>query len=157
MSSSKKNAAANSGPPTVLNKKARYEYEIIDTLEAGIALTGAEVKAIRQGNVQLKESYVKVKGKECFLVGCHITAYSFAADQHYNPTRERKLLLHRREILKLERQVMQKGLTVVPMKLYFTSNGRCKLQIGVGRGKKLHDKRQSIKEKEISRQLERYK
>jgi SsrA-binding protein len=158
MSSAKQRDAkkASSGQ-AILNKKARHEYEIVDTLEVGLVLTGAEVKAIRAGNAQLKESYIKVKGNESFLVGCHISPYAFNADPKYDPIRERKLLMHKREIFKLQQQIMQKGLSVIPLKLYFNDGGRCKMEIGIGRGKKLHDKRQSVKEKEVQRSLQRYK
>lgn len=159
MAGGKKNKAQNTGglPQPIVNKKARHDYEILEKYEAGISLTGSEVKAIRAGNVQLKESYVKIVNSECFLVNCHIPPYRFTADAAYVPTRERKLLLHRREILRLNQSIMQKGLTVIPLRLYFTERGRCKIEIGVGRGKKLHDKRESLKEREVARTLQRFR
>lgn len=155
MAAAKKKSQKKPGEVAIFNKKARHDYEIISSFEVGIVLTGAEVKSIRAGEVQLKESYVRVKGSECFLIGCHVSPYKFASEESYSPTQDRKLLLHKREILKLNRQIMQKGLTVVPLKMYFNVRGKCKLEIGVGRGKKLHDKRRSIKEKEVKRSLER--
>ncbi len=138
-----------------LNKKARRDYEVVDTLEVGIVLNGAEVKSIRGGLVNLRESYVRVKGGECYLVGCNITPYAFARQEDISPTRDRKLLLHRKEIDRLHVQTTRKGLTIVPLKIYFNKRGRCKLELAVGRGKKLHDKRRDIKDRENKRQLDR--
>ncbi|MCL4134292.1 UNVERIFIED_CONTAM: hypothetical protein GTU68_009986 [Idotea baltica] len=157
MAAAKKKKQKKPGEVAIFNKKARHDYEINDSFEVGIVLSGGEVKSIRAGEAQLKESYVRVRASECYLIGCHISPYRFTNDPSYNPTAERKLLLHKREILKLNRQIMQKGLTVVPLKMYFNDRGKCKLEIGIGRGKKIHDKRQSIKEKDIKRTIERYK
>ena len=153
----KKKSQKKPGEVAIYNKKARHDYEIADSFEVGIVLTGAEVKAVRAAAVQLKESYVKVSNSECFLVGCHISPYQFASEPGYDPIRTRKLLLHKRQIEKLQQQIMKKGLSVVPLKMYFNARGRCKLEIAVGRGRKLHDKRQNIKEKEIKRSMERFK
>ncbi|MCB0322231.1 MAG: SsrA-binding protein SmpB [Bdellovibrionales bacterium] len=138
-----------------VNKKARHDYEIISTAEAGIVLTGSEVKSIRQNGVSLRDSYVRMKGTECYLVGAHVAPYAFAGLNAHEPYRERKLLLHRREIERLGAQVQTKGLTLIPLRIYFNPKGRCKLEIGVGRGKKLHDKRQDQKAKEARRDMER--
>jgi len=157
----KKQAIAQEGgiKVVVVNRKARRDYEILDTFEAGLALLGSEVKSIREGEANLRESYVRFLGDELYLVGCHITPYKFASIDPPDPVRDRKLLLHRRELDRLAGQVQQKGLTIVPLRLYF-KKGRCKIEIGVGRGKKLHDKRESLKEKaskkEIDRQIKKY-
>ena len=136
------------------NKNARRNYEILDTFEAGISLLGSEIKSIREGGANLRESYVRLKNNQVFLVGCHISPYRHSRVDAHEPERERKLLLHRREIDRLEGQVQQKGLTLVPIKLYLKS-GRCKIEIGLGRGKKLHDKREDVKRKEAMRDIER--
>lgn len=137
-----------------LNKKARHDYEILDTYEAGMVLTGPEVKSIREGTMNLKQSYVRMINREVFLVGCHIGAYSFSRQEEYNPLRERKLLLHRREIERVVGQAHQKGLTLVPIKAYLLK-GRIKLEFGLARGKKMHDKRQDTKKREADRDMER--
>lgn len=137
-----------------VNKKARVEYEILDRIEAGVALIGSEVKSIREGGMNLKESYVRVKGAEIFLIGAHISPYRHSRADAHEPTRERKLLLHRREIDRLAGQVQQKGLTLVPLRVFF-KNGRAKLEVGLGRGKKLYDKREDIKAREAQREIER--
>ncbi len=133
------------------NRKAFHDYHVLDKLEAGIALTGTEVKSLREGAVNLKDSYITVKNGEAFLFGAHISPYSHGNLQNHDPERTRKLLLHRREIDKLETQVTEKGLTVVPLKLYF-KGGRVKAEIGVVRGKKLFDKRESEKRREADRE-----
>jgi len=130
-----------------VNKKARFNYEIIETLEAGIVLTGNEIKSIRDGGVSLKEAYVRPDQNEIFLIGAHIKEYTHSSESHYNPTRARKLLLHKSEIDKIRGRVEAKGLTVVPIKLYL-KKGRAKLQIGLGRGKASPDKRKSIIDRE---------
>lgn len=147
-------SAAEGEKVIVLNKNARREYEVLSTLEAGISLLGCEVKSIREGAIQLKESYVRFKGREIYLVGCHISPYAYSINSDYVPTRDRKLLLHLREIIRLSNEVRHKGLTLIPLRVYF-KNGRCKLEIGVGRGKKLFDKRQDIKDKQGKRAAKR--
>jgi SsrA-binding protein len=137
-----------------VNKKARRDYEILATWEAGLQLVGSEVKSIREGSVNLKESYVREIRGELFLIGCHVSAYSHQALDGHETLRERKLLLHKREIEILGSSTQKKGLTIVPLRLYF-KNGRCKLEIGTGRGRKLHDKRQVEKSKQADRQIER--
>jgi len=136
------------------NKKARFSYRILETFEAGIVLTGAEIKSIREGGVSLMQSYVRPQGGEIFLLGAHIKPYSHGSAADYNPTRDRKLLLHRREIYKLQARVEQKGLTIVPLKLYLR-RGYAKLEIGLAQGKAAPDKRRSIKERELKREAER--
>lgn len=136
------------------NKVARRNYEIIENVEAGIVLEGAEVKSVRAGQLNLKESYVRVKNGELFLVGCHINPYSYSRSEQYDPLRSRKLLLHKRQIDKFKGLVEQKGLTLVPLRVYFKS-GRAKLEIGLARGKKLFDKRQDVKSKDAKLAMER--
>jgi SsrA-binding protein len=138
-----------------VNKKARRDYEILETLEAGISLLGSELKSIRQGGISLQESYIQISNNECFLVQAHVTPYAFATVQPPDPYRKRKLLLHKKEIIKLGTQVQRKGLTLIPLKVYINPRGKVKLQIGLGRGKKIHDKRADVKAKESARKLER--
>lgn len=134
------------------NKKAYHEYYIDDTFEAGIVLTGTEVKSIRAGKVNLKESFCRIKNGELFINNMNISPYDFGNRENHDPTRMRKLLLHHTEIDKLIRLTEQKGLAMVPTKLYFKRN-YVKLEIGIGRGKKLHDKRQTLKSKEADREM----
>ena len=140
-----------------LNKQAGRDYEILDTYEAGIVLLGSEVKSIRQGGMSLKESYVTIKNSECFLIGSHITPYKWAHNTEQEPDREKKLLLNRKEIIKLAVQIKQKGLTLIPYRCYFNESGRCKIEIAVGRGKKLYDKRENVKKREALIEMERAK
>ena len=133
------------------NKKAHHEYFILQKFEAGLQLMGTEVKAMREGAVNLKDSYILFKGDECFLFGTHISPYAHGNRENHEPERTRKLLLHRREITKLQSQVGEKGLSVVPLRLYFRSN-RVKVEIAVVRGKKLFDKRETEKKKDADRE-----
>ncbi len=147
--------AKKPSPSTIApNKKARHLYELSDFLEAGISLTGPEVKSLRQGKVNFMDSYIDFKNGEAFVVGMHIAPYDNAGYVVQNPTRERKLLLHAREIQGLSAKVEQKGLTIVPVKLYF-KQGKIKLEIAVGRGKKLHDHRETLKRRAEDRDTER--
>ena len=134
------------------NRRARHEYEILETLEAGLVLRGTEVKSLRAGQVNFKDSYATMKQSEMWLLGCHIPPYSHGTDANHDP--ERKLLLHRKEIRRLVGKVAERGLTVVPLKLYF-KGGRAKIEIGLARGKKLHDKRATLKERESRREMDR--
>ncbi|MCK5826418.1 MAG: SsrA-binding protein SmpB [Desulfuromusa sp.] len=134
------------------NKKAYHDYFIEETFEAGIALTGTEVKSIREGKVNLKESFCRIKNGEVFINNMNIAVYEFGNRENHDPTRMRKLLLHHVEIDKLLRLTEQKGLSMVPTKIYFKRN-YVKLEIGVGRGKKLHDKRETLKQKEADREM----
>jgi SsrA-binding protein len=133
------------------NRKAFHDYFILSKFEAGVMLEGTEVKSLREGQVNLKDSYILLKGSEAFLFGAHISPYSHGNRENHDPERTRKLLLHRREIDKLQTQVVEKGLTVVPLRLYF-KNGRVKAEIGVVRVKKQFDKRASEKEREAVRE-----
>ncbi len=136
------------------NRRARYEYDILETLETGIALKGTEVKSIRQGSLSLSESYVVVRNGELFLVGAHIAPYEQAHQFNHDPLRDRKLLAHKSQIRKLEAAVQQKGMTLVPTKAYFV-RGKVKLEIAIARGKKLYDKRQTIRDREVARDVEK--
>ncbi|HEC16849.1 MAG TPA: SsrA-binding protein SmpB [Sedimenticola sp.] len=145
-----------SGDSTIaLNKKARHDYFIEERYEAGIALEGWEVKSLREGRVQLKESYVVIKDAEAFLLGAHISPLATASTHiHPNPTRTRKLLMHRRELNKLIGLVERKGFTLVPTAMYW-KRGRAKLEIGLAKGKKQHDKRTTEKERDWKRDKQR--
>jgi SsrA-binding protein len=134
----------------VTNRKALFHYEILERAEAGIRLVGTEVKSIREGGFQFRDAYIDFKSGELFLVGARIGPYSHGNQQNHDEGRERKLLLHKREILKLGGKVTEKGLTLIPLRAYM-KNGRVKIEIGLARGKKAHDKRESIKRKDIER------
>ncbi|MDR2825193.1 MAG: SsrA-binding protein SmpB [Deltaproteobacteria bacterium] len=136
------------------NKKARHYYELLEFIEAGLMLTGSEVKSIRAGKVSFNDAYVAFKPAGAFLIGLHIAPYANAGYAQHQPERERKLLLHAREIEVLTAKVEQKGLTLIPVDLHF-SNGKIKAELAVGRGKKLHDQRQDLKESAERRDLER--
>jgi SsrA-binding protein len=133
------------------NKKALHDYFVVQKLEAGVALTGTEVKSLRAGNANLKDSYVILKEGEAFLFGAHISPYSHGNLENHDPERTRKLLLHRREIEKLHTQTAEKGLTVVPLRIYFKA-GRVKVEIAVVRGKKQYDKRETERTRELDRE-----
>ena len=136
------------------NSYARFNYYVHETMEAGIVLRGDEVKSLREGKVNLKEGYVMVSGGEVFLRSTHISKYSKSSDHGYEPLRTRKLLLHKAEIKKLTAVTREKGLTIIPLKMYFI-NGLAKAQLGICKGKQQYDKRQSIKEREQDRELQR--
>ena len=138
------------------NKKATFEYHIEARFEAGLVLTGTEVKSLRAGKANLQEAYCNVESGEMILRGCHIAPYDHGNRANHDPIRTRKLLLHRREIEKLDKAARQKGYTIVPVKLYF-KNGRAKIEIGLGKGKKLYDKRADIAERDSNRRLDRLK
>jgi SsrA-binding protein len=133
------------------NKKALHDYFVVQKLEAGIALTGTEVKSLREGKVNLKDSYVTLKDGEAFLFGAHISPYSHGNLENHDPERTRKLLLHRRELEKLKKETTEKGLTVVPLRLYFRG-AKVKAEIAVVRGKKQYDKRETEKKREADRE-----
>uniref|UniRef100_A0A832A2Q9 SsrA-binding protein n=1 Tax=Desulfacinum infernum TaxID=35837 RepID=A0A832A2Q9_9BACT len=136
------------------NKKAFHDYEIIETLEAGMVLTGTEVKSLREGRANLKDSYARIKGGEIWLHDFHISPYPCASYNNHEPERTRKLLLRRREIRRLAGKTQEKGLTLVPLKVYF-SKGKAKVEIALARGKKDYDKRERIKQKEEAREMDR--
>jgi len=136
------------------NRQARHEYHLLERLEAGLVLTGTEVKSLRQGGANLRRSYADVRGDEVWLVGAHISAYEQGNAANHDPDRERKLLLHRGQIESLIGKVQEKGLTLVPTKLYF-KDGRAKVELAVARGKEQRDKRRDLQRREADRQIER--
>lgn len=133
------------------NRKAGHDYHLLETFEAGLALTGTEVKAIREGRVNLRESYCRLEGAEAFLLGANIGQYSHGGSASHDPTRKRKLLLHRQELNKLLGKTTIKGLTIVPLRLYF-KNGRIKVAIALAKGKNVRDKRETIRRREADRE-----
>ncbi|HEY8493175.1 MAG TPA: SsrA-binding protein SmpB [Myxococcota bacterium] len=136
------------------NRRARHDYEILDTIETGIVLVGPEVKSLRQGKASLAEAYAVVRGGELWLVNAHVSPYEQAGRENPDPRRDRKLLAHRSEIARLAGQVAERGLTLVPLALYF-KNGRAKVELALARGKRRHDKRDAIREREQEREIER--
>jgi SsrA-binding protein len=140
--------------PITANRRARHEFELLDELECGLALTGTEVKSLRQGRASIAEAYCMIRRGELWLCGSHFPEYSHGTCNNHAPTRERKLLAHRREIARWDKQVREKGITIVPLELYF-SGSRVKLAIALCRGKKLHDKRQAERERMDRREVER--
>lgn len=136
------------------NRKARHEYHLLDKYEAGLVLKGSEIKSIRAGQVNIKQAYVRVDGEEAWLIDAHIAPYDQASYQNHEPTRPRKLLLHKKEIYRLYDEVRRKGTTIIPTQMYL-SKGRAKVEIAVARGKKLHDKRSSLAKRDAQRQIER--
>ena len=138
-----------------VNRKARHEYFITDTFEAGLVLTGTEIKSVRAGKVNLAQAYARVEKGEAWLIGAHIAPYEAGNRYNHEPNRDRKLLLHRSEIDALIGRVAAKGLTVVPLRLYISTKGRAKLELGLARGKQLHDRRRDIAERDSRREMER--
>ncbi len=136
------------------NRRARRNYSVVETLEAGVALVGSEVKALREGRIDLKDSYALVRGGEAFLIGAYIGPYEFSRDGGHEPERDRKLLLHRREIDRIAGQVAEKGLTLVPLQVYL-KGGRVKVEIGLAKGKTTYDKRQTLRDRDHEREMER--
>ncbi len=142
------------GRTLVVNRQARFNYEILEKFEAGISLVGTEVKSIREGKGNIKEAYADIRGGEAWLIGAHISPYSHGNITNHDPLRDRKLLLNAKEIVRLQGKVMEKGLTLVPLRLYL--KGRLiKLELGVARGKKLVDKREDIKKRDQEREIQR--
>lgn len=137
------------------NRKARQDYEIVETYEAGIVLTGTEVKALREGRANLKDSYAKIKNGEIFLLNAHISPYSHGNLLNHDPERERKLLMHKREIMRLLGKVKERGYTLIPLSIYFDKNNRAKLELALAKGKTKHDKREAIKRRD-ERRIEEY-
>jgi SsrA-binding protein len=140
--------------PIARNKKARFQYEVLEKFEAGIALRGTEVKSLRDGKVSLNESFARVEGGELILRAAHISEYKAGSMMNHEPTRPRKLLMHRREIMRLSSKLAEKGLTLVPLSMYFR-RGLAKVELGLVRGKKLHDKRETIRRREAKRSMQR--
>ena len=138
-----------------VNRRARHEFTIDETFEAGIILTGTEIKSIRNGKANLSDAYARIERGEAWLIGAHIAPYEQGNRNNHEPKRERKLLLHRSEIDELLGRTKAKGQTIVPLRLYLTSRGRAKLELGLARGKQLHDRRRDIADRESRRDLER--
>jgi SsrA-binding protein len=136
------------------NRKARHNYQVLDTLECGIVLVGSEVKSLRNGNISLDEAYARMDKEEVWLVGCDIQEYSYSHQMNHVPKRRRKLLMHRREIHKFAAHAYEKNLTLVPLKMYF-KDGRAKVLLGICKGKKLYDKRETMKKKDMQRDIDR--
>ncbi len=134
------------------NRKAYHDYEILETYEAGIVLRGTEVKSLRESQVNFKDCYAAVDNGEAWLIGCYISPYHHGTDANHDPERKRKLLLHKKEIQRLLGKVAERGLTMIPLRLYF-KGGRTKCELGLARGKKLHDKRASVREREAKREM----
>ena len=140
----------------ILNKRARHEYHILETYEAGMILTGPEVKSLRAGQANLKEAHCVIRNEKLLLIGCHISPYKPAARNNpVDPARTKELLLRKKEIEKLLGKLKEKGLTLVPLKVYFNKRGYAKIEIGLARGKKLYDKRQDSKDRDVKRDLQR--
>lgn len=137
------------------NRKAFYDYAIEEKLEAGIVLVGTEVKALREGRLNLRDSYAAISNGKVVLHNCHIGTYSHGNQMNHDPVRPRTLLLHKKQIERLMGKVQQKGLTLVPLRLYFNDRGRAKVELGLARGKKTYDRRETIKKREASREIDR--
>jgi SsrA-binding protein len=139
----------------IRNKKASFEFEFLDTFIAGIILQGTEIKSVREGKVSLTEAYCYFKRGELYVKQLHIAPYSMAASYNHDPVRERKLLLNKKEIDKLESKFQEKGLSIVPVRIFINDKGLAKIEIALARGKKLHDKREDIKSKDVKKELDR--
>lgn len=141
--------------PMIVNKKARHEYHVLDRYEAGLALTGTEVKSLRLGHASLDGAYARIIDGEVWLVGCNISPYEAGNVQNHEPLRPRKLLLHRRQIKKLSSRVIERGLTLIPLRIYFNERGLAKAEIALARGKSKYDKRQQIRARDQQREVAR--
>jgi SsrA-binding protein len=150
-----KKDAKKAPPPAVSNRKARYDYEILDTFEAGIVLRGPEVKSIRAGKATLQDSFARVEDGEIFLYQMHVSPYAYTHHEDLSPTRTRKLLLHRQEIKRLAGRVQEKGLTLVPLELFFNKKGIAKVSLALAKGKKGPDRRHAIKTRDLEREARR--
>lgn len=146
---------AGKGKPIAKNRKARHDYEILETFEAGIELTGTEVRSLRENNCQLTDTFALVRGGEVWLSNLHIAPFSNGNIANVDPDRRRKLLLHRKQIRYLAQKTQEKGLALVPLDIYFNDNGLVKVGLALARGKKLYDKRNSMKERDMKRDVER--
>ncbi|MDT0688455.1 SsrA-binding protein SmpB [Salegentibacter sp. F188] len=147
----------NSNTINIKNRKAKFEYEFLDKYVAGIQLAGTEIKAIRQGKASIAESFCEFQNHELFVINMHVEEYSHATHFNHNPKSERKLLLQKRELRKLEKEVKNSGLTIIPLRLFINDRGLAKIQITLAKGKKIYDKRETIKARESKRRLDRIK
>jgi SsrA-binding protein len=139
----------------IKNRSAYFEYQIDDKYDAGMVLTGTEVKSLRSGKVSFNDSYCIFEDSELFIKSLHISEYELGTYANHNPVRDRKLLLNRKELKKMMGKIKEKGFTIIPLRIFFSESGKAKVQIGLARGKKLHDKRESIKQREADRELRR--
>jgi len=155
MAKKKDNKSTVSTGTIAKNKKAYFNFEIVEKFEAGISLKGSEVKSLRGGEADLEGSYAKLKGHEVFLVGCKIATYPQAGQFNHDPNRDRKLLLHKAQINKIRGKLQQRGFTLVPLRIYFAGRGFAKVEIGLARGKKQYDKRQKLQQDQQKRDTER--
>jgi len=137
------------------NRKARRDYKIISTLEAGISLLGTEVKSLRQGKVNINDSFAKIDRGEVYLYNCHISPYEFSSQRRYDPVRKRKLLLHKRELKRLLGKVSERGFTIIPLKVYFNEKGIAKVEVALAKGRRSYDKREKIAQRDLERRLRR--
>ena len=155
--SKKKKSAADSGQGKNIseNRKARHKFEVLEQIECGIVLIGSEVKSLREGKISLDEAYVRYRDNALWLIGANISEYKQASIWNHDPVRPRKLLVHRKQLKKLAGKAVEQGLTLVPLRIYFNARGLVKLNVGVCRGKKLHDKRESMKKADVKRQIDR--
>lgn len=140
----------------IKNRSAFYEYQIDDKYDAGMVLTGTEVKSLRSGKASFNDSYCLFLGKELFVRSLHISEYELGTYANHDPVRERKLLLNKKELKKMQSKIKEKGYTVIPLRIFFSESGKAKMQIGLAKGKKLHDKRESIKQRDTEREMKRY-
>ena len=154
-SENKKSIGKTVRTPSIVNKKARFDYDILETFEAGLVLVGSEVKSVRAGQASIAEAFVRISNEQAYLQGSFVAPYEQAGQFNHDPNRLRKLLLHRREIKRLMGKVQEKGLTIIPLKLYFNKRGFAKIEVGLARGKTLHDKRDSIRKRDMDRQVAR--
>ncbi len=150
-------SSKSSNTINILNRKAKFEYEFLDKFTAGIKLAGTEIKSIRQGKASIAESFCEFNNNELFVINMHVEEYSHATYFNHNPKSERKLLLNKKELKKLEKEVKNTGLTIIPTRLFINENGLAKLNIALARGKKLYDKRDTIKDRDNKRALDRLK
>jgi SsrA-binding protein len=159
--SAKKDKKTESKGPVAVNKKAYHNFELVEKIEAGLSLVGSEVKSLRAHTADLSGSYARIVNGECFLFGAAIAQYEQAGERNHEPLRKKKLLLHRREILRIRTKLEQRGFTLVPLRIYFSSRGLAKVELALARGKRQYDKRRSITErqqkKDIDRQVKRYR
>lgn len=159
--SAKKDKSTNKQGPVAVNKKAYYNFELVEKVEAGLSLVGSEVKSLRAGGADLNGSYARIIDCQCFLLGATIAQYEQAGERNHEPTRKRKLLLHRREILRIQTKLEQRGFTLVPLRIYFSGRGLAKVELALARGKRQYDKRKSITErqqkKDVDRQMKKYR
>jgi SsrA-binding protein len=148
-------AAQRTATPAIDNRRARFEYHILESMEAGVVLTGTEIKSIRQNGVSLNEAYARLRDGEMWLLGMHVAPYKEGSFSNHEPNRPRKLLLHKEQVARLGKAAAEKGLTLVPLRLYFT-RGKVKIEIGLARGKKFWDKRESSAKRDVEREMARH-